>query len=242
MKSGTQEMIIDGLTISVVRKNIKNINLSVHPPDGKVRVSVPRRMSEATIRQVIQARIGWIKRQQKRFASLAERAAPQYMSGDKLEYLGKSYVLNVIAGASKSKVSLDSDRIDLYIPTGSDTARRQQVLEAWYRAQLKQLIPALIAHWEPIMGVKVAEWGVKRMKTKWGTCNPKARRIWLNLELVKLSPEYLEYVVVHEMTHLLERLHSPRFKSLLDQFLPGWRNLRAGLNQSVRQNNHLRMG
>lgn len=242
MKPGTQEMIIDGLTISVVRKNIKNFNLSVHPPDGRVRVSVPRRMSEATIRQVIQARIGWIKRQQKRFASLAERAAPQYMSGDKLEYLGKSYVLNVIAGASKSKVSLDSDRIDLYIPTGSDTAHRQQVLDGWYRARLKQLIPALIAHWEPIMGVKVAEWGVKRMKTKWGTCNPKARRIWLNLELVKLSPEYLEYVVVHEMTHLLERLHSPRFKSLLDQFLPGWRNLRAGLNQSVRQNNHLRMG
>jgi len=242
MKPGTQEMIVDGQVVSVVRKNIKNLNISVHPPDGRVRVSVPRRTSEAVIRQVVQARMAWIRRQQKRFASLTERAAPQYMSGDKLEYLGKSYVLNVIAGASKSKVSLDSDRIDLYIPTGSDTTRRQQVLEAWYRAQLKQSIPALIAHWEPILGVKVAEWGVKRMKTKWGTCNTKAQRIWLNLELVKLPPEHLEYVVVHEMTHLLERLHSPRFKSLLDQFLPGWRNLRAGLNQSVRQNDRLRMG
>lgn len=242
MKPTSQQMVIDGLEITLIRKSIKNLNLSVYPPDGRVRVSAPRRMSEAAIRQVVQARMNWIRRQQERFTSLAERTTQRYVSGDQLALWGENCTLQVIPTSGKPKVSLDSGRIDLYMPAGSDAAQRERVLEAWYRIQLKQRIPALIAHWEPVMGVKVAEWGVKRMKTKWGTCNLRAQRIWLNLELVKLPPEYLEYVVVHEMTHLLERLHSPRFKSLLDQFLPGWRSLRGGLNQSTRQDGRLRMG
>lgn len=242
MKSTSQQIIIDGLEITLIRKNIKNLNLSVHPPDGRVRVSAPRRTSEATIRQVIQARMEWIRRQQARFAGLAGQSIPQFTSGEDVDFLGKTYLLNVITSTSRPKVSLSDRQINLQVPASYTAAQRMKTLENWYRAQLKLLIPQHIARWEPVLDVKVAEWGVKRMKTKWGTCNIRARRIWLNLELVKLPPEYLEYVVVHEMTHLLERLHSPRFKSLLDQFLPGWRRLRQGLNHSSRQNDRLRMG
>lgn len=242
MKSPPKQITVDGLTITVVRKNIKNLNLSVYPPDGRVRVSVPRRTSEAAIRQVLRERMEWIKRQQARFAGLKERTGPGYVSGEMLDYQGQSYSLSVIPSPGRPKVSLHLDRIDLHAPAESDRALRERALETWYRAQIKQLIPPLIARWEPVMGVKVAEWGVKRMKTRWGTCNIKARRIWLNLELVKFPPEYLEYVVVHEMTHLLERLHTPRFKGLLDQFLPGWRELRVALNLEVKQNDRLRIG
>ena len=238
----THQITVDGVVVEVVRKNIKNLNLSVYPPDGKVRVSAPRRISDATVRQVILERMGWIKSQQAWFASHAQRATPRYISGEKHDYLGHTYLLQVMDGAWRPKVSLHGERLKLHVPGGSSEALRAQALEAWYRAQLKLLIPPLIARWEPVMGVQVAEWGVKRMRTKWGTCSIRARRIWLNLELIKLPPEYLEYVVVHEMNHLLERLHTPRFKALLDQFMPGWRDLRQGLEQAVKQNGRLRMG
>lgn len=242
MKHSSQQITVDDLVITVVRKNIKNLNLSVHGPDGMVRVSAPRQTSDATIRRVVQERLEWIRRQQKRFASMAEPAAARYVSGEPVDYLGQTYHLNVIESTGLSKAVLHVGKLDLHVPAGSTAATRQRILEAWYRAQLKLLIPQLIAQWEPVMGVKVAAWGVKRMKTKWGTCNIRARRIWLNLELAKLPPVYLEYVVVHEMTHLLERLHNPRFKGLLEGFLPGWRTLRKGLQESVKSNGRLRMG
>ena len=241
-KTTPHRIIIDDLVVEVLRKNIKNLNLSVRPPDGRVRVSVPRRISDATVRQVVLERMQWIKSQQAWFASHAERATPCYVSGEKHDYLGHTYLLQVIDSTRRPKVSLHNERLELYLPSGRTEAQRAQALEAWCRAQIKQLIPPMIARWEPVMGVKVDDWGVKRMKTKWGTCNIRARRIWLNLELIKLPPEYLEYVVVHEMTHLLERLHTPRFKALLDQFMPGWRELRKGLGQAVKQNGRLRMG
>lgn len=242
MKTDIYQIIVDGQVISVVRKNIKNLNLAVYPPDGRVRVSAPRRTSEATIRQVVQTRMEWIRRQQARFAELAERTTPQFTSGEVVDFMGKTYPLNVANTTGRPKVSLSDDRINLQVPASYTAAQRMKTLENWYRAQLKLLIPQYIALWEPVLDVKVAEWGVKRMKTKWGTCNTRARRIWLNLELVKLPPEYLEYVVVHEMTHLLERSHSARFHSLLDQFMPGWRKIKQALNQSVKQNGRLRMG
>lgn len=242
MKQQSLQITVDDLVVTVVRKNIKNLNLSVHAPDGRVRVSVPRHTSEAVIRQVVQERLEWIRRQQKRFASLSKPAAPRYASGEPVDYLGQTYPLNVIESMGRAKAVLQAGRLDLQAPPGSDATVRQRILEAWYRAQLKALIPPLIARWEPVMGVQVAAWGVKRMKTKWGTCNIRARRIWLNLELAKLPPAILEYVVVHEMTHLLERLHNARFKALLDGFLPGWRTLRRGLQESVKSNGRLRMG
>ena len=242
MNPTPKQITVEDLVITVVRKNIKNLNLSVHGPDGRVRVSAPRQTSEATIRQVVQERLEWIRRQQKRLANMAEPAAPHYASGEPVDYLGQTYPLNVIESAGRPKAVLHAGQLDLVVPPGSTAAMRQRILEAWYRAQLKLLIPQLIAHWEPVMGVQVAAWGVKRMKTKWGTCNIRARRIWLNLELVKLPPATLEYVVVHEMTHLLERLHNARFKALLDGFLPGWRTLRKSLKESVNSNGRLRMG
>jgi predicted metal-dependent hydrolase len=241
-KTTTHHITVDDLVVEVLRKNIKNLNLSVRPPDGKVRVSVPRRISDATVRQVVLERMEWIKSQQAWFASHAERATLHYVSGEKHVYLGHTYLLQVMDGARRPKVSLHGERLELHVPSGSNEALRAQALEAWYRAQIKLLIPPLIARWEPVIGVQVAEWGVKRMRTKWGTCSIRARRIWLNLELIKLPPEYLEYVAVHEMNHLLERLHTPRFKALLDQFMPGWRELRQGLEQAVKQNGRLRMG
>lgn len=141
-------------------------------------------------------------------------------------------MLNVVYNNGPPRVILrNNTTMDLYVRTGSDTARRGRALLDWYRAQLSAAVPPLLAKWEPIVGVEVADWGVKRMKTKWGTCNIEARRIWLNLELAKTSVRCLEYIIVHEMVHLLERGHTERFTAYMDRFLPQWRLLRDELNR-----------
>lgn len=227
------QITVNDITIDVVRKNIKNLHVGVYPPDGRVRVAAPLRLDDEAVRLAVISRLAWIRRQQARFAGQIRQSEREYVSGESHYFQGNRYLLNVIYYEGRSKVVLrNKSKLDLFVPTGASTAQRERVLANWYRRQLKEFIPPLIAKWETKMGVEVADWRIKRMKTKWGTCNIEERRIWLNLELIKKSPPCLEYIIVHEMVHLLERNHNDRFISLMDHFLPNWRFLRAELNQA----------
>jgi len=227
------QILVRGLKVDVVRKDIKNLHLGVYPPEGRVRVAAPLRVNDEAIRLAVISKLPWIKRQQNRFLSQERQSEREYVYRENHYFFGQRYLLNVIEHAGQSRVEIQNKtRIDLYVPPGSDPLKREQVLLAWYRRELKALIPSLIKKWEEIIGVTVQDWGVKKMKTKWGSCNINERRIWLNLELAKKPVECLEYVVVHEMVHLLERNHSDRFKQMMDQFMPQWRQNRDILNQS----------
>jgi predicted metal-dependent hydrolase len=215
---------IAGIPIELERKRVKNVNFTIYPPDGRVRVSAPHHMTDKILHEVIRAKIPWIKRHRKTIVHQKRSGQPNFISGERHPYLGKMYTLEVREHRGRSKINIGQDgTIQMWVRHGSSRDQRERVLIEWYRRQLKAQIPAIIALWEPIIGVKVAEWGVKRMKTRWGSCNTKARRIWLNLELIKHPVSALEYIIVHEMVHLLERRHNKRFYAFMDQFLPGWR-------------------
>lgn len=222
---------VEELTIIVVRKDIKNLHLAVYPPDGHVRVAVPLRVDDESVRMAVIARLGWIRRQQEKFAQQERQSPREYVSGESHYFLGARYRLNLIEQNGASRVEIRNRQfIDLYMRPGSTVEQRRRVMATWYRGYLRNAILPLVEKWERVLGVQVAEWAIKQMKTRWGTCNIEAGRIWINLELAKKSPPCLEYIVVHEMMHLLERLHNERFRTLMDQFLPQWQFLRDELN------------
>ncbi|WP_324678836.1 SprT family zinc-dependent metalloprotease [Hymenobacter sp. GOD-10R] len=223
----------EDLTIEVVRKNIRSLRLTVYAPDGRVRVAAPLRVPTASITEFISARQAWIRRHQAKFAERQQPVAFRYESGEIHFYQGRGYTLHIHPTAGRQRVVLREEErcLELYVPAESTAAQRQQVLTAWYRAQLKEQLPALAAKWEPVVGAQAKAWAIKQMKTRWGTCNIAAKRIWLNLELIKQPLSCLEYVVVHELVHLHERLHNARFWGLMDQFMPDWRQQKAALNQ-----------
>jgi predicted metal-dependent hydrolase len=223
---------VGDLVVDVVRKDIKNLHLAVYPPDGRVRVAAPLLVDDEAVRLFTISKLAWVKRQQAKFQRQERQSPREFVSGESHYYRGRRYLLNVIYHGGPPRVTLrNNTTIDLVVRTGSDAAKREQVLLAWYRKQLKEQVPPLIAKWEAIIGVHVAEWGVKRMKTRWGTCNAEDRRIWLNLELAKTSAHCLEYIIVHEMVHFLERNHTDRFIAYMDRFLPQWRLIRDELNR-----------
>ena len=233
MSTESAQIRVSGLAVQVVRKNIKNLHLGVYPPNGRVRVAAPLRVSDEAVRLAVVTRLSWIKRQQAKYAGQERQSARKYVSGESHYFLGQRYRLNVAVQDRAAHITIRNHHtLDLFVRKGSDTAQRERVLLAWHRQELKMLIPPLIKKWEAIVGVKVADWGVKRMKTKWGTCNIKARRIWLNLELAKKPVQCLESIIVHEMVHLLERHHNDRFTALMDRFLPQWRHYRAEINRA----------
>ena len=223
---------VHGLVVDVVRKNIKNLHLAVYPPNGRVRVAVPLRVNDEAVRLAVISRLAWIKRQQAKFDGQERQSAREYVPGESHYYQGRRYRLNVVYRDGLPKVAVrNRTTLDLCVRTDSDAAQRERVFLTWYRGQLKAMIPPLIAKWEPILGVTIAEWGVKQMKTRWGTCTIEARRIWLNLELVKKPALCLEYILVHEMVHLLERHHNDQFTAHMDKFMPQWRMHREELNR-----------
>lgn len=227
------QLDVNGLLVDVVRKDIKNLHLAVYPPNGRVRVAAPLLVDDEAVRFAVIARLAWIKRQKARYEAQERQTKREYLNGESHYYLGMRYRLNIIEEDASPKVIVRNKQyIDLYVRPGSDTAKREQVMIEWYRANLKAMIPPLIEKWEPVMGVQVADWGVKLMKTKWGSCTIQARRIWLNLELIKKPPRCLEFIVVHEMVHLLERKHNERFIELMSKFLPQWRRYREELNRA----------
>jgi len=226
-----QTIDLGEITAEVVQKDIKNIHLSVYPPNGRVKIAAPFRMDLETIRIFAISKLGWIKRQQTKLRNQEREAPREYISRESHYFLGKRYLLKVVECFSKPSVAIKHDKLILQIKPVTNTTQRQVLVQEWYREQLKALVPNYIAKWEKIMGVEVAEFGIKKMRTKWGTCNVDARRIWINLELAKKPMECLEYIVVHEMVHLLERSHNARFIALMDKFLPQWRSLKEGLNR-----------
>lgn len=224
---------VSGLQVQIVRKAIKNLHLGVYPPHGRVRVAAPLAVSDEAVRLAVIDKLGWIKRQRGKFTDQERQSAREYVSGESHYFRGSRYLLNVIYHEGPAQVLLRNKTIiDVLVRPGSDTAQRERVVQTWYRKQLKQMAAPLIAKWEVIVGVKVAEWGVKQMKTKWGACNVKARRIWLNLELAKKPVHCLEYIIVHEVVHLLERHHNDCFATYMSKFMPQWRFFREELNKS----------
>ncbi len=226
------QIIVNDLVVDVVRKNIKNLHLGVYPPAGRVRVAAPLRVNDEAVRLFTISRLAWIKRQQAKFEGQERQPAREFVSGESHYYQGNRYLLNVMYHQGSPAVSIRNNKtMDLFVRTGSDTSVRERILTTWYRQRLKEEIAPLIAKWEAIIGVKVAEWGVKQMKTRWGTCTIEARRIWLNLELIKKPVHCLEYIIVHEMMHLLERHHNERFTAYMNRFMPLWQYYREELNR-----------
>lgn len=219
------------ITVDVVRKDIKNIHLSVYPPTGSVRISAPERMSLDTIRVYAVSKLGWIKKQQQKFQEQERETPREYLERESHYVWGKRYLLQVLEVDEPPSVELKHSQMLLQARPNTTEASRQAIIEQWYRLQLRQALPALIATWEPLMGVKVERFFVRRMKTKWGSCNPQKGYIRLNTDLAKKPHECLEYILVHEMAHLLEPTHNSRFVSLMDQFLPKWQFYREQLNR-----------
>jgi predicted metal-dependent hydrolase len=225
--------MVNGLLVEVVRKPIKNLHLGVYPPQGRVRVAAPLAVSEDAVRLAVIGKLGWIKRQQAKFAAQTRQSQREMVNGESHYFEGQRYRLRIIEHYGAARVALRHKTImELYVRPDAAREQREQALYRWYRAQLKAAIPPLLSKWQPVLGVQAADWGVKKMKTRWGSCNVEARRIWLNLELVKKPVECLEYVIVHELTHLLERHHNQRFTMLMDASLPHWRLLRDELKRA----------
>lgn len=220
---------IEDIDIQVINKGIKNMYISVHRPDGWVRITAPKRMKDEDIWKFAVSKLGWIKKQRAKYQNLEIQPQKEYITGEKHYFQGRAYLLNVIYTNKKQKVEIHNNQMDLYIREDSTREQREKVMIEWYRSQLKEEIPKFIDKWEQVMGVKVNSFGVKQMKTKWGTCNTNAKRIWINLELAKMNPKCLEYIVVHEMVHLLERYHNKRFYAFMDKYLPGWKEIREEL-------------
>ena len=224
---------VSGLSVEVVRKDIKHFYIGVHPPSGRVRVSAPLRFDDETVRMAVISRLGWIRRKQAAFAKQERQSQREFVTGESHYFAGKRYLLDVTEHNRPPTVHLlNNTKIGLSVRPGTDRAKREAIFHRWYRQQLHAQVPPLLTKWEPKLGVSVNEVRIKRMKTLWGSCNVEAKRIWLNLELAKKPNSCLVYVLVHEMVHLLEREHSDRFRELMDRFLPQWRSYRDELNRA----------
>lgn len=227
----TTQINLGEISVDVVKKEIKNIHLSVHPPTGKVRISAPKRMDLDTIRVFAITKLGWIRKQQQKLREQARETPRECLDRESHYLWGKRYLLKIELRDTASFVLLRHNKMVLHIHPNTGEERKQAILAEWYREKLKEAVLPLIAKWEPLMGVKVEKFFIQRMKTKWGSCNHHSGNIRLNTELAKKPPECLEYVVVHEMAHLLEPSHNSRFITLLDRFMPKWQFYRDELNR-----------
>lgn len=225
-----EKLIISNIEIEVQKKKIRNLHLSVMPPQGRVRISAPQNMNEDAIRMFAISKISWIRKQQEKFKNQPRQSEREYVSGESVYLWGKRYRLEVIYSNVRNDLQIKGERLILQVREASTTAQRENILNAWYREHIKKEIPSLLEKWQKIIGVAASDWGIKNMKTRWGTCNVKDKRIWLNLQLAKKHPQCLEYVVVHELVHLLEKNHTKAFIAHMDSFLPDWRTTKEELN------------
>jgi predicted metal-dependent hydrolase len=225
-----KQLIINDIKISVEKKNIKNLYLKVLPPDGQVHISAPKRMTDQQINSFANSKLDWIINQKEKFIQQPEQKVLSYVTGEVISLWNKDYQLEVLNTDKKSKVIVKEDKIYLYVQETSDIDLREKLINTWYYNQLKNIIPFLSPQWEEKIGVHAKEWSIRNMKTRWGTCNVRDQRICLNLQLAKKSIPCLEYVIVHELVHLLERSHNHVFKAYMDQFMPDWRMRKAELN------------
>lgn len=226
----TEFIQIGDVSIAVTRKNIKNVYLSVHPPEGRVTLSAPAGTRLDVVRAYAITKLDWIRKQQHKLRNQARETPREFIERESHYLWGRRHLLTVLERDSKPFVTVDHKRIILNVRPGSDYAKRAAVIHEWHKSLLHELIPTLISKWEPKLGVRVTAYFLQKMKTRWGSCNPRARRIRLNTELVKKPKDLIEYVVVHEMVHLIEPTHNDRFISLLTDHFPTWREARAELN------------
>jgi predicted metal-dependent hydrolase len=226
---GTQFKLGD-IAVDVFLKDIKNVHLGVYPPDGRVRISAPSRMNLDTIRVYAVSKLGWIKQQQMKLRAQERETPREYLDRESHYVWGKRYLLKIVEEDAAPEVTLKHGKMLLRVRPGTPDERKQSIVAQWYREQVKVAVPDLIAKWEPKMGVTVDRFFVQQMKTKWGSCNPYKRSIRLNTELAKKAPQCLEYIVVHEMAHLLVRRHNDQFSNLMDRYLLNWKLLRQTLN------------
>jgi predicted metal-dependent hydrolase len=238
MSTGSAYLTVRGIDIDVIYKDIKHLHIGVYPPLGRVRVAAPRRLDDTHVRLAVIERLPWIKQQREQLRSAARQSEREMVTGESHYVWGMRRRLKVIERPGRPHFELDGERLLLYVPAGTTAERRRELLVHWYRDQLRRAIPDLIAKWEPILGVSVPRWTIRRMKTKWGSCNRETGHIWVNVELAKKHPHSLEYILVHEMAHHLERNHGTRFTKLMDRSLPNWRSLRDQLNDAPLADEH----
>ncbi|MBN2564306.1 MAG: M48 family metallopeptidase [Candidatus Eisenbacteria bacterium] len=233
MTTDRHRIDVAGIAVEVVRKQIKNLHVGVYPPGGRVRVAAPLRLDDDAVRLAVVSRLAWIRRQQAAFARQDRQSLREMVNGESHYFQGRRYLLDVIESEGRPTVTLANNAtLELRVRPGADRDEREALLQRWYRRQLRGLLPMLVAKWEPKVGDTIAELRIKKMKTRWGSCNAEARRIWLNLELAKKPVNCLEYVLVHEMVHFAERRHTERFCELMDALMPSWRIYRDELNQA----------
>ncbi|MEB3906916.1 SprT family zinc-dependent metalloprotease [Mycobacterium ulcerans] len=232
MTTASAYLTVRGIDVDVVYKDIKNLHIGVYPPMGRVRVAAPRRLDDEQVRLAVIQRLSWIKRQRGRLQSTQRQSEREMVTGESHYVWGIRRRLKVIERPGRAHFETEGDRLMLYAPEGATPQRRREYLDGWYREQLRQAVPALISKWEQKLDLKVPRWSIRRMKTKWGSCNRETRHIWINVELAKKHPDCLEYILVHEMTHYLERNHGERFTTLMDGFMPDWRSRRDQLNDA----------
>lgn len=222
---------LGALRAEVVRKPIKHVHLAVYPPDGRVRISAPTGMALDTIRLYALSRLNWIKSQQRKLRAQARETAREYLDRESHDVWGRRYLLKNVHAVAAPQVVLKHATLELHTRPGSDAMKRHEVLQAWYREQIRSAVPALLATWEPRLGIKAQRVLVQQMKTRWGSCNPASGIIRLNTDLARKPPDCLEYVLVHELVHLLEPTHNARFQALMGDAMPRWRQARHDLNR-----------
>lgn len=226
------ERIISDIRVEIVKKDIKNLHLSVLPPDGRVRVSAPLRLSDESLELFVRTKLSWIKKQQEKFAVQPRQSQRQFVSGETLYVWGKQYYLQVVYSYKGNSLELSGDKAVLTVRKESTVKQRESYVNEWYRGLLKEEIQKLLPKWEQITGLYSSAWQTKYMTTKWGTCNIETRKIWFNLQLAKKSIECLEYIILHELAHLKVKKHSDEFIAILDSYMPYWRNLKKQLDDS----------
>jgi predicted metal-dependent hydrolase len=234
MNTNTYNIKIGNLQVQVVRKPIKNLHLSVLPPNGRLRISAPLHTKDDAIRMLIATRIPWINKQKAKFDGQDRQTPRDYVSGESHYFWGRRYLLEVVDENKPMQVALKGkNKIVLQIPPNYPMPKREEVMMRWLRKELRKEAAGLFEKWQKKIGVKASSWGIKRMKTRWGTCNHGAGRIWINLELAKKSIAFTEYIIVHELVHLIEKNHNERFVDLMTKYLPKWRSLKEELNRFI---------
>lgn len=229
----TRRMLVAGISVDVQRKDIKNLHVGVYPPAGRVRVAAPLRLDDEAVRLAVISRLGWIRRQQAAFTQQDRQSQRELVSGESHYFRGRRYRLEVIERPGPASVSIRNNTVlSMQMSPGLDADVRADLLDRWYRNQLRAAIPGLLDKWLPKLGVPAPEVRIRKLKTLWGSCNAEAGRIWLNLELIKKPPTCLEFILVHELAHLIERHHNERFLAIMDRAMPTWRASREELNRS----------
>jgi predicted metal-dependent hydrolase len=232
MSTASAYLSVRGIDIDVIYKDIKNLHIGVYPPLGRVRVAAPKRLDDEQVRLAVIQRLPWIKRQREHLKAAQRQTEREMVTGESHYIWGVRRRLKVVERPGRSHIEVDGDRLVLYASSDTTTEQRRATLDKWHRMQLRDAIPGIVKTWEDRLEVTVPKWTVRRMKTKWGSCNRETRHLWFNVELAKKHPDCLEYIIVHEMVHYFERNHGERFTRLMDKYLPDWRSRRDQLNKS----------